>query len=174
MIMISANFFVSTADYTNDDAIANTINYICRLNNEHIFFYGSWPPTKETAIRLFENIRCFNPERTAAQKVQHFWISFDSCSDITIINSLAEQIAFSLAPTFPICFATHNDKDHIHVHFIVSTTSILPKQSPLIGKVWQNTVTYIQNYAKLNLALNLNVFFKDPELANNAQYKKRR
>lgn len=172
--MISANFFVSTADCTNDDAIANTINYICRLNNEHIFFYGSWPPTKETAIRLFENMRCFNPERTAAQKVQHFWISFDSCSDITIINSLAEQIAFSLAPTFPICFATHNDKDHIHVHFIVSTTSILPDQPPLIGKVWKNTIAYIQEYAKSNLDLSLSIFYKNPETTSKIQCKKRR
>lgn len=172
--MISANFFISTADYTNDDAITNTINYICRLNNEHIFFYGSWPPTKEAAIRLFEDIRCFNLERTAAQKVQHFWISFESCSDITMINSLAEQIAFSLAPTFPICFATHNDKDHIHVHFIVSTTSILPDQSPLIGKVWNNAIAYIQEYTKSNLDLSLSVFYKNPETTTKIQCRKRR
>lgn len=172
--MISANYFVSTANYTNDDAIANTINYICRLNNEHIFFYGSWPPTKEAAIQLFEDVRYIYHPKTASQKVQHFWISFDHCSNITIINSLAEQIAFLLAPTFPICFATHNDKDHIHVHFIVSTTSILPEQPPLIGKVWKNAVTSIRNYAKSNLDLDLNIFYKEPELANNTHHKKGR
>lgn len=175
--MISANLIISTASYTNEDAISKTINYICRLNNENIFFYGNWPPTKESAIKLFEDLRYYYkhfPEKTAAQKVQHFWISFENCFDITTINTIANQIAFLFAPAFPICFALHNDTDHIHVHFILSTTSALPDCHPLVGDYWKNFVQYLQNYVKEYLNINLITKYKDHDTSKNPDTVMRR
>lgn len=172
--MISASLFISKAAYTNEDAISHTINYISRLNNEHIFFYGNWSPTKESATKLFEDLRFRYPQRTVPQKVQHFWISFASCSDLSFINATAEQIAFLFAPTFPICFATHNDTDNIHVHFVLSTTSILPNQSPLVDTEWQNAVKSLQDYVKLHLGIHLITVWKNPESTINTHYMKRR
>lgn len=165
--MISANLIISTAPYSNEDAISNAINYICRLNNENIFFYGNWPPTQKSAIKYFEKLRYRYPENTATQKVQHFLISFENCSDITLINTIANQIAILFASSFPICFALHDDTNHLHVHFVLSTTSAIPNHQPLVDDYWKKAIQYIQHYTKEYLNIDLMTMHKDYSISKN-------
>ena len=51
--MYSANLFLHPGAYTNEDAIPNAINYITRFDDQNIFYYGNWPPNKDSAIALF-------------------------------------------------------------------------------------------------------------------------
>ncbi|MDO5425252.1 MAG: hypothetical protein Q4F41_16140 [Eubacteriales bacterium] len=148
--MISANLIINKGKYDNDDAIFKTINYISRLDNENIFYYGIWPPTKENSITLFEELRCRFPENTCPQKVQHFWITYKSLKDTVFINTFADRIAFFFAPVYPICFSTHNDKKHWHSHFVVSTTSYFPDQPPLIGATWRSYLNMVENFSLSN------------------------
>jgi len=148
--LIKANLLIKDDAYCNDTAIENTINYIFKLEQNPQFYYGIWPPTKETAISTFERLRQMYPKQTCSKQVQHFILSFNSSKDAHHICSLAEQIAFFFAPIYPICFALHNDTEHLHVHFIVSTTSHLPNQEPLEAKQWRSYIKIIKDFATHN------------------------
>lgn len=155
--MIFAKLIVKGSDYSSNNTIQNTIHYITRFNDNNIFFYGNWPPTADSAISLFENLRTTFPESTAEQQVQHFIISFESMKDLSFINSYAEQIASLLASAFPVCFATHTDKEHYHTHFIVSTTSYIPGHKPLTDKILQQYINSITNFSKSICSVYLNI-----------------
>lgn len=107
--MISANLIINNAPYTNENAISKTIKYICRFNDDNIFFYGNWPPTKESAIELFESLRSFESHVVSPQKVQHFEVTFKSYKDETSIKTIANNVALLFAPAFPICFSLHDE-----------------------------------------------------------------
>lgn len=125
--------------YINEDAIPNTITYITRFNDENIFFYGIWPPTKDSAIKLFEYLRSRSSSNNQyIQQLQHFWITFDSMDDLTFINSFANDVAFIFAPLFPICLAT----------------------SPLTDKVWSTYLDRIRELALNRYNIHLNIMSK--------------
>lgn len=160
--MISANliYISDPSAYTNDDAIFHAINYITRHNDENIFYYGNWPPTPDSAIELFEHLRShlsLTKQYECRQQLQHFWITFDSSSAPDFINIFSNDIALIFAPLFPICLATHNKIYHPHTHFVVSTTSILPSQKPLIGKVWDNYLAQVCELAQTRYDIHLTV-----------------
>ena len=147
--------------YINEDAIPNTITYITRFNDENIFFYGIWPPTKDSAIKLFEYLRSRSSSNNQyIQQLQHFWITFDSMDDLTFINSFANDVAFIFAPLFPICLATHDKHYHPHTHFVVSTTSVLATQSPLTDKVWSTYLDRIRELTLNRYNIHLNIMSK--------------
>lgn len=162
--MISANliYYKNRFDYINDDAIPNAIDYISRFNNKDIFYYGIWPPTKTSAITLFESLRFRNPTIDRyQQQIQHFWISFASNDTPAFINTFANDVALIFAPLFPICLATHDKLYHPHTHFVVSTTSILPRQKPLIGKVWNDYLKQVCQMALNRYEIHLTVIPKE-------------
>ena len=145
--MINVNLLINDGSYCNDTAIENTINYTFKLEQNPQFYYGIWPPTKETAIATFEGLRQTYPGQTCSKQVQHFILSFSNLKDVQYICSFAEQVAFLFAPLYPICFALHDDTKHLHVHFIVSTTSHLPNQAPLEAKLWRFYIKAIKDFA---------------------------
>lgn len=103
MILANLIYISDPSAYTNDDAIPNTINYITRHNDENIFYYGNWPPTPDSAIELFEHLRSHLslPKRyECRQKLQHFWITFDSSSAPDFINTFAKILPLSLLHFF--------------------------------------------------------------------------
>lgn len=167
--MISANLIINTAPYTNENAISNTINYICRFDDDNIFFYGNWPPTKESAIEFFESLRSFNSLVTSPQKVQHFEVTFKSYKDETSIKTIANNVALLFAPAFPICFALHNEADHMHVHFILSTTSAIPGHPPLVGGYWKKAVQSIQNLIKNSTNFDLTTIYKSNDTSKKSR-----
>ena len=170
--MISANliYISDPSAYTNADAIPNTINYITRLNDENIFYYGNWPPTPDSAIELFEKLRSrlsFVERFGCHQQLQHFWITFDSNSAPDFINTFANDIALIFAPLFPICLATHDKIYNPHTHFVVSTTSIFPSQKPLIGKVWNKYLVQVCELALTRYDIHLTVKSKTNTVIQN-------
>lgn len=162
--MISAYliYYKDPFAYINDDAIFKTINYITRFNNEDIFYYGIWPPTKFSAIKFFEYLRFQNLYTDRyQQQLQHFWISFDSNDIASFINTFANDVALIFAPLFPICLATHDKLYKPHTHFVVSTTSILQNQQPLMGKVWKNYLDQVRQMALNRYNIHLLVMPKE-------------
>lgn len=145
--MINANLLINDEAYCNDTAIENTIYYIFRLEQNPQFYYGIWPPTIETAISRFEELRQRYPGQTYSKQIQHFILSFSNLKDVQYICSFAEQVAFLFAPIYSICFALHDDTKHLHVHFIVSTTSHSPNQAPLEAKLWRSYIKTIKDFA---------------------------
>lgn len=161
--MYSANLCINNSSYTNDDAISNAINYITRLNDNNIFFYGNWPPNSQSAVELYEELRLRYPDQTCPQQIQHFWISFGNLSDVHFINEYAESLAFLFATAFPICFATHEEKNkHLHTHFVVSTTSFIPNHPPLVKNVWRTYLDNMKQYSKAYHKIFLTEFHKIP------------
>lgn len=162
--MISANliYYKDPFAYINDDAIPNAIKYITKLNNKDIFYYGIWPPTKSSAINFFEYLRYRNSSiERYQQPLQHFWITFESFNTPISINTFANDVALIFAPLFPICLATHDKLYQPHTHFVVSTTSILQNQQPLMGKVWKNYLDQVRQMALNRYNIHLLVMPKE-------------
>lgn len=161
--MYSANLFLHPGAYTNEDAIPNAINYITRFDDQNIFYYGNWPPNKDSAIALFEDLRLRYPDQSSSQQLQHFWISFKNMSDIHLVNAFAESLAFLFAPVYPICFATHNEASkHLHTHFVVSTTSYISHQPPLIQNIWRTYINTMKQYSQTHYGIYLQEIKKEP------------
>ena len=143
--------------YTDDFAIYDTINYITKLDDKNIFYYGNWPPTKEAAIKLFQNLRIYNFENIISQQVWHFWITFMTATDINFINNFSNSIALIFAPIFPVCFATHTDSTCFHTHFVISSTSCVPKHPPLTPRLFAQYLETIQkiSFEKFNISITI-------------------
>lgn len=129
--MISANLIINNKPYTSGDTIGNTIHYIYRLDNPYKFYYGIYPPTPKNAITIFYQVQRLFPQNTCDQQVQHLIISFDNSKDISLINDFSNQIACIFSEFYPVCLALHDDKEHLHTHFIISTASYIPNTPPL-------------------------------------------
>lgn len=146
--------------YSNDYASFNTIDYITRFNDKNIFYYGNWPPTKETAIKLFQDLRIYNSSNTIQQQVWHFWVTFQDTNNINFVNTFANNIALIFVPFFPICLATHIDGKHLHTHFVVSTTSHVPNHPPLTKQLWNQYLEQIKNISLQNYGIDLYIISK--------------
>ena len=152
--MMNANFVVKPDAYTNPDAIRNTIEYIFRLDPMYHFIYGAYPPTTESIVDTFERLRILFDDQTSPHQIKHFQITFETCKDFTFINYFSSQVAALFTPYYPVCFALHDDKPHLHTHFIVSTTSYIPDTPPLIESVWKS---YEQKLFPLAFQNNINL-----------------
>lgn len=136
--MLNANLIIHPGSYTNLDAIKNAIQYIFRIPNGYHFIYGAYPPTEENIIDLFERLRNHFSENTCEQQLQHFCITFEDCQNIEFINYFSSQVADLFIHNYPVCFALHDDKPNLHIHFVVSTTSYCPGVPPLIDSTWKD------------------------------------
>lgn len=136
--MINANFIEKPDAYTNPDAIRWGIEYIFRLDPKYHFIYGAYPPTTESIVDTFERLRILFDDQTSPHQIKHFQITFETCKDITFINYFSSQVATLFTPYYPLCFALHDDKPHLHTHFIVSTTSYISNTPPLVGEQWKS------------------------------------
>lgn len=132
--MINCTLILQNGTYINDDAIENLIHYIGKLDSPYQFCYGAWLPTKENIISIFNQTRLHFPDNKIDKQVQHLIFSFGKCHDIALINTFSNQIAMYLAQQYPVYFALHDDSNHLHTHFAISTTSHIPNIPPLTNK----------------------------------------
>lgn len=118
--------------YTNDDSIEKTLTYIYRYSSDNWKrCYGIYPLTCENAIAEFHKVRSIMPN-IIDRRVWHLIISFpDNIKDSNRILHLADQIGYLLAHEYQVCYAMHRRDSHKHIHFIISTTSYIPDNSPL-------------------------------------------
>ena len=152
--MTEANLTLKMDSYSNPDAIENTISYINRLENPYKYYYGVWPPSTENAIRLFHQTREMFPQNTCSQQVQHLIISFRKLKDIGLICQFANQIALLFSENYPVCYALHDDTEHLHIHFIISATSYIPNVRPLMI---ENLSSFIPELRKIAFSHNINI-----------------
>ena len=118
--------------YCNNNSIDYGIHYIFRLEKANYqFYYGIWQPSPENATTQLEDTRTHNPDNTIEQKLQHFIISFKTCKNTLFINHFAHSVAMLLSQHYQVCFALHDDKPNLHVHFMASTTSYITNYPPL-------------------------------------------
>ncbi|RGX98902.1 hypothetical protein DXA57_13995 [Blautia sp. OF03-15BH] len=150
--MISANFIIKDAAYNNDDAIYNAIHYITHNHTCPLFCYGIWPPTEENIIHKFETLRAnlstFYSKTPCQQKLQHFWITFDTTYRLDFIISFIDNLALMIGKYYPTCYAIHEDQSSFHAHFVVSTTGHIPSQPFLIDSNWASHIKKIIRFAK--------------------------
>lgn len=152
--MTDKNFILhaieSPEDYTNTNAIENTIRYACKLDNpSHEFFYGIWPPTREKAIEQFELARKLAHDTTGMQ-VHHFYITAGKCQDVAFILQFSHQVALLFTSQYQVCFALHDDRKHLHTHFVISTAGYIPDTPPLTLKQFREYIPLILETAKNN------------------------
>lgn len=145
--MIHANLIRKNGGYTNEDAIDKTLRYIFRLRNLHEFYYGVWPQTVEAAVKQFQQTRTILKKQNIEKQVQHFYITFYDYQNIELILAFSSDVAQIFARQYQVCFALHNDGNHLHTHFIVSTTSYQKDCPPLSDSYFNHYYSEIQKSA---------------------------
>lgn len=132
--MDNAIIKVCDGEYTNDNAIERTIEYIYRLNNNRNlppYCYGIFPPVYENMIREFQYVRTVQ-NNVPDRKVWHLVLSFpEEMNRQYFYSSFADKIATLFRNAYMLCYAFHNDTENFHVHFIISATSYIPNYSEL-------------------------------------------
>lgn len=126
---------IKSEEYVNDDAYTKVVNYINRISNKRslpILCYGIWPHTCENVIEQLSYNRSLHsnlPDRL----LWHFIISAPDNSPNIYGKycAFADSIAKLFSAEYQICYACHTDTPHLHFHYVVSSTSYLPKGQPL-------------------------------------------
>ncbi len=121
-------------DYSTDNAIDNTINYIFRNKNTNRHgYWGIYPMTPDNAIKEFRNTRNILSDNAAEIRVLHFVVCFSFRFNIMTVQQYATLISQIFYNKYQLCYAIHKKSHGFHIHYIVSTTSYKPNISPLIA-----------------------------------------
>ena len=103
-------------------------------------------------IHSFETLRAnlstFHSKTPCQQKLQHFWITFDTIYRLDFIISFIDNLALMIGKYYPTCYAIHEDQSFFHAHFVISTTGYSPSQPFLINTNWSSYIKKIIRFAK--------------------------
>ena len=115
----------------NPNLINQEIHYIL---NPHKMYHNYWGGCNFIIADIDDVIMQFKAVKNVYQKenyvqLRHFVLSFSP--DYDIVNSYqANCIAYEVCESFhdyhQMIFAVHENKEHLHIHFLLNTISILP------------------------------------------------
>lgn len=111
--------------YINDDAVENTIQYICRHDNsDMIGGCGVYPLTTEQMIEQFYTVKNFY-RKPFGKQVFHIIFSFERSLDFSNqqIMEMGYQIASYWGRNRQVVFAIHEDTEHKHLHMVINTVA---------------------------------------------------
>ena len=113
-------------NYNNINIKENAIEYILnpfRAISGYVGGVGVSPECPAESMQLVSEI--FN--KMNGIQIRHYILSFDpeEFSAPYIVNDIAVQIAHTIGKEYQVVFAVHENKPHLHVHFIVNTISYI-------------------------------------------------
>lgn len=155
--MNNVYIIIKDGEYTNDDAIKHTLEYIYRLEEKRNlppYGYGIFPLIYENMIKEFEYARTVQ-NHVPDRKVWHLVLSFPEEANQHYFI-LADKIAKLFSSEYMVCYAFHNNTEHFHTHFIISTTSYIPNY-PELNKDKVMQYLYQAQVISVNYNIPLNI-----------------
>lgn len=112
--------------YYNTDAKENAINYILKphkVKHGYVGGVGVSDVCPAESMQLVSEI--YN--KTSGVQLRHYVVAFEA---VELTNpktafEIACRIATYIGKTYQIVFAVHEDKDHLHIHFVANTVSYI-------------------------------------------------
>lgn len=125
----------------NKKQLWNVIDYIKQPGKTRPDLVGGKDCDWENAYREFNLVKQ-EFEKEGGIQAKHMVMSFDVKDDITV--ELAKQLADELVTDklfdgFQVLYAVHQDKDHIHTHFLINSVNMEN------GKRWHQTAVDLRN-----------------------------
>lgn len=113
--------------YKNMEAVEYTISYvleICKCESGYCGCIPSFSLFEEEYIREFLAVKKVYHKMDGKQ-VRQVVICFEKTDDVIACdaNSLAVIIARGYGEKYQTVYAVHEDKSHVHIHFIINTVS---------------------------------------------------
>lgn len=120
------NVINGTNKYYNTDAKENTIEYILDFNKaKHGFVGGVGVSETCPAQSMMLVSEHFN--KTDGVQLRHYVVSFDKSElkNPKIANDIACKISAYIGQLYQVVFAVHENKENLHIHFVVNTVSYI-------------------------------------------------
>lgn len=143
--------------YNTQSDLENLITYA--LEDKHplrLYYYDNFFVGTITAYEEMIKVQnCYG--KTENRLARHFIVSFDDifCIDAETAVKLAYKIAHLYSSRYQIVFAVHDDTEHIHVHFILSTVNFVEEikfiDNPIELSKFKGCVEYVVNDYEDNL-----------------------
>ena len=112
--------------YYAEESINNVLNYILtdKRTGGRVNYYGSCNVDINDTFEQFMYVkRFFN--KTDGRKLLHLVVSFGKDTTSYDAYIMAYQIAAYLAEERQVIFGVHEDKDNVHIHFMINTVSFI-------------------------------------------------
>lgn len=112
--------------YFNDDAIENAIHYIYLPFKARHGFIGGAGVAPECPAESMQLVSQRFGKLNGVQ-LRHYIISFapHEMNDPAKVNKIACEIAGFIGREYQVAFAVHEDKPHLHIHFIANAVSYI-------------------------------------------------
>lgn len=138
--------------YKNETAIKNLVAYIFRENKGGIRYgntlnlgFGDASTLADQIIRVQKYF-----EKNKDRRMYHFELSYEekpTPENAKHLFSVAEKIVQTFFKDTQICYAIHEDTQHIHVHFAFSAVTINGKKWNMRNKEFRIFMHQIQELA---------------------------
>lgn len=118
--------FNAKGRYHDDDARADLINYIFRMDKARSGYIGGIHVDPFSAAESMTMVAShFNKDDRI--RLRHFVLSFepDELCSLDEINEIAQYILSFIGQRFQCVYALHEDRIHPHVHFIFNSVSFI-------------------------------------------------
>ena len=129
--------------YHDGDAINNVLNYCLNSEKTPTALVGGWAVTPENAVAemsTFSKAAC----KESGLRLRHFVITFDpkTFHDSEKAFEIAEKCAQYYGDDHQIVYAVHEDKGHVHAHFVMNTVRYTD------GKKYRGTQKDLYDFTK--------------------------
>lgn len=107
--------------YQDDDALYTVISYIWKpYKIPHHIIGGTNVDLDHPVESMIAHAMNFN--KYSRTRLRHYVLSFEPYADITLglLARVAAFISEDIGKAYPNVYALHEDKDHYHIHFVVS------------------------------------------------------
>ncbi|MFI3201559.1 MAG: relaxase/mobilization nuclease domain-containing protein [Eubacteriales bacterium] len=115
--------------YENKKALLNVANYI--IQEEKCYgVYGCIGIREHYVVDIVEKMKDTKKlySKNNGRQLVHIIISFDEYESTCLTGNDAMEIAYSLQEAFygyQVLFGVHQNTEHLHIHFMVNTVSII-------------------------------------------------
>ncbi len=110
--------------YHDENALRNVIAYCCDPDKtEHHHIYGIGVSVQDAAEQMEGLAAAYR--KTSGIRLRHMVLSFEPREKISLykVNQIAYQAAWYYGRKYQIIYAVHEDRDHLHIHFVMNTVS---------------------------------------------------
>ena len=110
--------------YTDDNAISDLVEYICRRDHAVSRYIGAvGVELAHAADEMIWTSKHFN--KYVKKRLRHFVLSFEGnhSEDLGLVYSIGEKVAEKIGKSYQVVFAVHENTENIHIHFIMNAVS---------------------------------------------------
>lgn len=147
-----------TPKYHDATAISDVIRYCCQPSKIPHRCIGGFGLNLTYAAEQMEGvIRAYG--KTEGVHLRHMVLSFEAGERVSLYfaNQIAHQVAWYYGSAYQILYAIHEDTPHLHIHFVMNTTSYINGKKYAQKK--EDYFRFLQYLAEIlkEYGLNLNV-----------------